>query len=172
MNWFGSNNGSNYGCSNLTYNRPPWQEQPYNNFLINGFNPGYQQNQLVNTRYKRQVAEATIDNIGKVGFWGPGSSYLGSLYGNSSGWGNSSISNSNESGNADWGGSNLTYNRPPWQQQPYDNFLINGYNPGYEQNQLVATRWNRRFGEAAIDSIGQQGFWGNFAYPRSLYGLS
>jgi hypothetical protein len=62
--------------------------------------------------------------------------------------------------------SNLTYNRP-LQEQPYDNFLLNAYN----QPNLVATRERRRFGEQAIDSIGQQGFWGNFAYPRSLYGI-
>lgn len=80
---------------------------------------------------------------------GNGSTTIG--LGPGTGWGNRSYAN---------------------QSQPYDNFLINGFNPGYEQYAIVGTRNRRRDAEQAIDSIGQQGgFFGNFAYPRSLYGL-
>jgi hypothetical protein len=73
------------------------------------------------------------------------------------GWGN----RSNESGRC--------YNYAN-QYQPYDNFLINGYNP--EQYGVVNIRYKARLGEAAINSIdGRGGFCGNFAYPRSLYGI-
>jgi hypothetical protein len=84
MNWFGFNNNfgggfnsrSNYGGSNLTYNRP-LQEQPYDNFLLNAYN----QPNLVATRQKRRFGEDVIRSIGPAGFWGRGSSYPGSLYG-------------------------------------------------------------------------------------------
>jgi hypothetical protein len=76
--------------------------------------------------------------------------------------GNTTRNRSNESGR---------YYNYANQFQHYDNFLINGFNPGYEQYAVVGTRNRRRDAEQAIDSIGQQGFWGNFAYPRSLYGI-
>jgi hypothetical protein len=56
------------------------QFQPYDNFLINGFNPGYAQNNVVATRDRRRAAEQTIDRIGQVGFWGRGANYPESLY--------------------------------------------------------------------------------------------
>jgi hypothetical protein len=77
-------------------------------------------------------------------------------------------------GNTGWGNrfndSGRYYNYAN-QYQPYDDFLVRGFNPGYEQYAVVGTRNRRRDAEQAIDSIGQQGFWGNFAYPRSLYGI-
>lgn len=76
------------------------------------------------------------------------------------GWGN----RSNESGR---------YYNYANQYQPYDDFLIRGFNPGYEQCNLVATRNRRRNVEQTIDTIGQVGFWGRgFGYPQSLYGLN
>jgi hypothetical protein len=153
----GSNNGNtSWGSNN---GNTGWGNRSYDNFLINGFNPGHEQYGVVNTRWNRRFGEAAINSIdGRGGFWGGNSVGWGSNNGNT-GWGN----RSNESGR---------YYNYANQFQPYDNFLINGYNPGYEQYGVVNTRYKRRFGEAAINSIdGRGGFWGNFAYPRSLYGI-
>ena len=138
----GSNNGST--------GSPTWGngtgrgDRSYDNFLIYGFNPGHEQCGVLNTRWKRRFGEAAINSIdGRGGFWG----------GNSGSWGSNN-------GNTGWG------------NRSYDNFLIDGFNPGHEQYGVLDTRWKRRFSEAAINSIdGRGGFCGNFAYPRSLYGL-
>jgi hypothetical protein len=80
---FGFNTGwgnrSNESGRYYDYPSQP-QPQPYDNFLINGFKYGYAQDKVVATRDRRRVAEAAIDNIGKVGFWGRGSDYPLSLY--------------------------------------------------------------------------------------------
>ncbi|MFZ4085477.1 MAG: hypothetical protein ACOYK1_08105, partial [Vampirovibrionia bacterium] len=56
------------------------ERQPYDDFLVRGFNSGYAQNNLVATRNRRRDIEQTIDSIGQVGFWGRGSGYPQSLY--------------------------------------------------------------------------------------------
>jgi hypothetical protein len=73
---FGFNGGGNTGWENRLgdsgrYYDYPNQPQPYDGFLRRGFNPGYEQNELINTRSRRRMAEAKIDTIGKVGFWQP-----------------------------------------------------------------------------------------------------
>ncbi len=61
---FGFNNG------NTGWERPyANKRQPYNNFLISGFNPGYEQYGVLGTRLDRQERTRTIDSIGQVGFW-------------------------------------------------------------------------------------------------------
>ena len=87
-------------------------------------------------------------------------------YGNSGGWGSNN-------GNTGWGNrsneSGRYYNYAN-QRQPYDDFLIRGFNPGYEQCAVVETRNRRRGAEQTIDSIGQVGFWGRGSgYPQNLY---
>ena len=73
-----------YGNSGRYYNYAN-ENQPYDNFLIGGFNPGYEQVNVVNTRSRRRAAEQNIDNLGRVGFW-TGSQIAWNPYGNS-GWG-------------------------------------------------------------------------------------
>jgi|LakMenE18May11ns_1017448.scaffolds.fasta_scaffold9959657_8 hypothetical protein len=81
---FGFNNG-NIGWENRPdesgrYYNYAKERQPYDDFLRRGFNPGYEQNNLVATRDRRRNVEQTIDSIGQVGFWGRGSGYPLSLY--------------------------------------------------------------------------------------------
>jgi hypothetical protein len=81
---FGFNGGGNTGWgrpdeSGRYYNYAK-ERQPYDDFLRRGFNPGYEQNNLVATRDRRRNVEQTIDSIGQVGFWGRGSGYPLSLY--------------------------------------------------------------------------------------------
>jgi hypothetical protein len=81
---FGFNGVRNTGWgrpdeSGRYYNYPN-EPQPYDNFLIRGFNPGYAQAKIVETRNRRRNVERTIDSIGQVGFWGGGSGYPLSLY--------------------------------------------------------------------------------------------
>ena len=62
---FGFNGGGNTGWGRPDANK----RQPYNNFLISGFNPGYEQYGVLGTRLDRQKRTQTIDSIGQVGFW-------------------------------------------------------------------------------------------------------
>ena len=80
----GFNNG-NTGWGNRSYESGRYynyanQRQPYDDFLIRGFNPGYEQCAVVETRNRRRDVEQTIDSIGQVGFWGRGSGYPQNLY--------------------------------------------------------------------------------------------
>ena len=129
----------------------------FNNFsggFNNNSNFGYHGNTTRNSFYTNSASNTTTPSSNTIGL-GNGSTTIG--LGPGTGWGN----RSNESGRY--------YNCA---NQPYDNFLINGYNPGYEQYAVVGTRNRRRDAEEAINSIGGRGgFCGNFAYPRSLYGI-
>ena len=105
------------------------------------------------------------------------STYGASFASNAGGWGGNSGGWGSDNGNAGWGGyyggSNLPYNRP---LPRYDNFLMEAYKPGDQQVGTVMARSKRRDGEFTIGNIegaeGAGGFFGNFAYPRSMYGLS
>ncbi|MBU6197445.1 MAG: hypothetical protein KGO93_07780 [Cyanobacteria bacterium REEB446] len=154
----------------------------FNNFsggFNNNSNFGYHGNTTRNSFYTNSVSNTTTPSSNTIGFgngsWGNGTGGqgndgyiqfnsgaigLGFNNGNTGGWGN----------HGGWGGNSGSWGS---KFQPYDNFLINGFNPGHEQYAIVGTRNRRRYAEQAIGIIGQQGgFWGNFAYPRSLYGLS
>lgn len=77
-----------YGNSGRYYNYAN-ENQPYDNFLIGGFNPGYEQVNVINTRQRRRAAEQNIDNLGRVGFW-TGEQRAWNPYGNS-GWGSNNF---------------------------------------------------------------------------------
>jgi hypothetical protein len=131
----------------------------FNNFN-GGFNNnfGYPANTTTapsNNFYTNSASNTTTPSSNTIGL-GNGSTTI--VLGPGTGWGN----RLNDSGR---------YYNYANQFQPYDNFLINGFNPGYEQYAIVGTRNRRRDAEQAIDNIGKVGFWGNFAYPRSLYGI-
>ncbi|NBV98060.1 MAG: hypothetical protein EBR67_00940 [Proteobacteria bacterium] len=146
----------------------------FNNFsggFNNNSNFGYHGNTTCNTTCNTNPASnMTTPSSNTIGL-GNGSTTIG--LGPGTGWGNRSYANQSQPYD------NFLINGfNPWKmiwatlEEPYDNFLINGFNPGYEQYAIVGTRNRRRDAEQAIDSIGQQGgFFGNFAYPRSLYGL-
>ena len=98
---------------------------------------------------------------------GNNTGWWGNVWGNGTGWGNNGSIQFNPSaiGFGFWNGS--TGSNP---SIPYDDFLIRGFNPGYEQCNLVATRNRRRDVEQTINSIGQVGFWGcGSGYPQNLY---
>jgi hypothetical protein len=78
---FGFNNG-NTGWENRLGDSGRYkpQPQPYNRFLVEGFNPGFEQYGVLGVRLDRQGRERTIDRLGQVGFWGRGSGYPLSLY--------------------------------------------------------------------------------------------
>ena len=146
MNWFNNCGGFN---NNFGY-RANTATAPSNNFYTNSAS---------NTPGSTTIG---LDS-GSIGL-GPGGYGPGTI---GTGTGTTGTgSNNGSTGSPTWG------NGTGWGNRSYDNFLIDGFNPGHEQYGVLYTRWNRRFGEAAINSIdGRGGFWGNFAYPRSLYGL-
>jgi hypothetical protein len=151
MNWFnnfsgGFNNRSNYGAGNSGWS---------GNYVGGWGNSG-----------AYSGSTATLPNLNTQSTNYYGANFTGNNLGSSgfnngnTGWGN----RSNESGR---------YYNYANQRQPYDEFLVCGFNLGYAQNNLVATRNRRRDVEQTIDSIGQVGFWGRGpGYPLSLYGLS
>ncbi len=103
-----------------------------------------------------------------VGGWGNSGAYSGSAASNNLG-----SSGFNGGGNTGWGRpdeSGRYYNYPN-EPQPYDNFLVRGFNPGYEQYGVLGTRLDRQERTRTIDRLGQVGFWGHGSgYPLSLYG--
>jgi hypothetical protein len=112
----------------------------------------------LNTQSTDSRYGASFGSGGNPGGWGGNSD----RWGNPSGWGG----NSDRWGNPG-GFGNQSYHPQP---QPYDDFLRNGINPS--QNSLLYLRDRRRIAEFDIGNIGREGgFFGNFAYPRSMYGL-
>ena len=89
MNWYsnyggGFNGGGNTVWGNRSNESGRYyanQFQPYDDFLVRGFNPGYAQDKILDTRSRIRMTEANIDRLGQVGFWGRGSGYPLSLYG-------------------------------------------------------------------------------------------
>jgi hypothetical protein len=116
----------------------------------------------LNTQSMDSRYGASFASGGNPGGWGGNSGGWGNAggFGFNTGWGN----RSNESGR---------YYDYPSQPQPYDNFLINGFSPGYAQDKVVATRDRRRMAEANIDLFGKVGAWqpSNPGYPLSLYNV-
>jgi hypothetical protein len=186
MNWFNNFSGGFNNNSNFGYHGNTTRNSFYTNSASNTTTPSSNTIGLGNGSTTIGLGPGTgwgngtggqgnngyiQFNPGAIGF-GFNNGSTGSTgnnygYGNSGGWGSNN-------GNTGWGNrsneSGRYYNYAN-QFQHYDNFLINGFNLGDEQYAVVGIRNRRRDAEQAIDSIGQQGFWGNFAYPRSLYGI-
>jgi hypothetical protein len=72
------NRSNEFGRYSNYVNQQP--DQPYNRFLIEGFNPGFEQYGVLGARLDRQEREKTIGYIGHARFWGREPGYPLNLY--------------------------------------------------------------------------------------------
>ena len=184
MNWFGFNNGnfgggfsrSNYGGGFNGGVRTGWGG---NSGAVQGANNGWGGGYSGNTQTLSSLNTQPMDyRYGAIGTDNNTANNMSWGYGTGGQGGNPYVQfrpgaigfGFNGGGNADWGRPDESGRYKP-KPQPYNRFLVEGFNPGFEQYGVLGVRLDRQARERTIDRLGQVGFWqaSNPNYPLNLY---
>jgi hypothetical protein len=150
----GGFNNNNFGRTNYGFGNAGWSGNNYGTFEKGGYGGNAVTLPNLNTQSNSPYGASFASNAGG---WGNAGGF-----GFNTGWGN----RSNESGRY----SNYVNQQP---DQPYNRFLIEGFNPGFEQFGVLNARLDRQARQETINGLGKVGFWQPSwpNYPQSLYNV-